>query len=89
MSEPTKAYILIQTQRGRTGVADRLRAIPGVIVAVDVTGPYDVLALAGAASAGNGIDDILDAARDVPGVLRAIAAPLIATDAGAPIVDAA
>jgi len=39
-----KAYILIQTEVGQASeVADRVRDIPGVDEAHDVTGPYDVI----------------------------------------------
>jgi len=38
------AYILIQTEVGKAAeVATEVRAIPGVIEADDVTGPYDVI----------------------------------------------
>ena len=39
------AYVLIQTEVGKAaGVATLLREIAGVVVADDVTGPYDVIA---------------------------------------------
>ncbi|MCM2578754.1 Lrp/AsnC family transcriptional regulator [Streptomyces meridianus] len=42
-----KAYILIQTEVGKASVvAETIAAIPGVIQAEDVTGPYDVIARA-------------------------------------------
>jgi len=38
------AYILIQTEVGKAAdVATEVRAIPGVIEADDITGPYDVI----------------------------------------------
>ena len=38
------AYILIQTEVGKAAsVAEQVRAIPGVVAADDVTGPYDVV----------------------------------------------
>jgi len=38
------AYILIQTEVGKAAdVAGEVRAIPGVVAADDVTGPYDVI----------------------------------------------
>jgi DNA-binding Lrp family transcriptional regulator len=42
-----RAYILIQTEVGKAAaVATAIRDIPGVQSADDVTGPYDVIALA-------------------------------------------
>ena len=90
MEQPTDAFIFVQTERWGTSVADRLRTIPGIVAADEVSGPYDALALARTAEGGAGIDPILDAVRDVPGVLRAIAAPLTPTKGVAdPRVDAA
>jgi len=38
------AYILIQTEVGKAErVATQVRALPGVVAADDVTGPYDVI----------------------------------------------
>jgi len=87
MTQLTKAYLLVQTERWGTTVADRLRAIPGVELAADVTGPYDALALVGSIDDG-GVGRILDTVRGLPGVLRVIAAPVVGTDA-AGHVDAA
>ncbi|MEJ5945390.1 Lrp/AsnC ligand binding domain-containing protein [Pseudokineococcus basanitobsidens] len=40
-----QAYVLVQTQVGRSSeVAAALAAVPGVVLAEDVTGPYDVIA---------------------------------------------
>lgn len=40
-----QAYILIQTEVGRAAaVAQSIGAIPGVVLAEDVTGPYDCIA---------------------------------------------
>jgi DNA-binding Lrp family transcriptional regulator len=39
-----QAYVLIQTEVGKAAtVAESIRAISGVAVAEDVTGPYDVI----------------------------------------------
>ena len=53
MNEATMvhAYILVQTEVGRSvAVAQQIAAIPGVISAEDVTGPYDVIVRAEAES---------------------------------------
>ena len=44
-----RAYVLIQTEVGKAArVADEVRSIEGVVSADDVTGPYDVIAVASA-----------------------------------------
>jgi hypothetical protein len=70
-------------------VADRLREISGVVLAEDVSGPYDALALISCADESDGLPRILDAVRDVPGVLRVLAAPLLASEDPGARVDAA
>ena len=51
----TQAYVLIQTDVGRSAqVADEVGRIEGVIAAHNVTGNYDVIALAEAES----VDDL-------------------------------
>ena len=53
MSEPimVNAYILIQTEVGKAaGVAREIATIAGVTSAEDVTGPYDVIVRAEAAT---------------------------------------
>jgi DNA-binding Lrp family transcriptional regulator len=89
MQQSIKAYLLVQTERWGTTVAERLRAIPGVLDAHDVTGPYDALALVSSDDEGGGLHGILDAVRDVPGVLRVLAAPLLASEDRGSRVDAA
>ncbi|MGI8808652.1 MAG: Lrp/AsnC family transcriptional regulator [Acidimicrobiales bacterium] len=51
MSDVAQAYVLIQTDVGRSAqVAEEVGAIDGVIAAHNVTGNYDVIVLAEAAS---------------------------------------
>ncbi len=39
-----QAYVLVQTEVGKTSqVASGIRELPGVVLAEDVTGPYDVI----------------------------------------------
>ncbi len=48
---PVRAYILIQTDVGKsTSVAGQVRTVEGVLAADDVIGPYDVIAECGAES---------------------------------------
>jgi DNA-binding Lrp family transcriptional regulator len=43
-SEVVQAYILVQTEVGRSAaVAGQITELPGVVSAEDVTGPYDVI----------------------------------------------
>jgi hypothetical protein len=72
-TETMEAYVLVQTDTGRQ-IADAVRAVPGVVFADDVSGPYDALALA--RYDGEGFDGVLAQIRALPGVIHALAAPL-------------
>ena len=62
----TDAYVLIQTQVGKTAkVAASVQAVPGVSEAASVVGPYDVVARAQA-------EDIDKLARLVTSQVRAL-----------------
>lgn len=51
MNSPAQAYVLIQTDVGRSAqVAEEVGAIDGVIAAHNVTGNYDVIVLVEAGS---------------------------------------
>jgi DNA-binding Lrp family transcriptional regulator len=89
MQEIQKTYILVQTEGGVSRIAGRLRAVPGVVLAHDLTGPYDALALATIGGDEGALDRLVDAIRELPGVLRAIAAPLIPAEPADACVDAA
>jgi hypothetical protein len=52
-------------------------AIPGVLSAEDVSGAFDAVALAGAGSTRHLIDQIIAKIMSLPGVTRALPAPLI------------
>jgi len=72
------AYILIQTEVGKApSVVDEVGAIDGVTVAHDVTGPYDVIVQAQAAS----IDDlgrlVVASIQKVPGITRTLTCPVV------------
>ncbi len=72
------AYILIQTEVGRAPmVVEEVGAIDGVTVAHDVTGPYDVIVQAQAAS----IDDlgrlVVASIQTVPGITRTLTCPVV------------
>lgn len=73
-----RAFVLIQTEVGRAAdVAERLRSIPGVVNADDVTGPYDIIAQA---EAGN-VDDlgriVVSRVQLIEGITRTLTCPVI------------
>lgn len=70
-----KAYVLIQTE-GTQPISGAIRSLPGVISADDLRGPYDAIALADSVSADRPIQRIIDDIKSVPGVVRALNAPL-------------
>ena len=72
-----KAYVLIQTEANREPIAESLREIDGVISAQDLTGPYDAIALARSDSTRSLTEQVVAQIQYLPGVIRALSAPLI------------
>jgi len=73
-----RAYVLIQAEVGRAAqVAQRALAIDGVVSAEDVTGPYDVIVRAEAAS----IDDlgrmVVSHIQLIDGITRTVTCPVV------------
>ncbi len=69
----TRAFILIETQVGRVRqVAEGLRAIPGVIYADAIAGPYDVIALVEVSDMREMADLITTKVQGIRGVERTI-----------------
>lgn len=73
-----RAYVLIQTEVGRAAeVAGYLKDLPGVVTADDVTGPYDIIAQAEAAS----VDDlgriVVSRVQLIEGITRTLTCPVI------------
>jgi len=73
-----QAYILIQSEIGSSeSVVHATRAVPGVVEAFEVTGPYDVIVRCGADS----VDDlgkfIVGAIQKVPGITRTLTCPVV------------
>jgi DNA-binding Lrp family transcriptional regulator len=73
-----QAYILIQTEVGKAAsVATDIANVPGVTLAEDVTGPYDVIVRAEAAT----VDDlgklVLAQIQAVPGITRTLTCPVV------------
>jgi DNA-binding Lrp family transcriptional regulator len=72
------AYVLIQTDVGRAAdVARQIGEVPGVVVAEDVTGPYDVIARVEASS----IDElgrlVVSHVQLIEGITRTLTCPVV------------
>jgi len=72
------AYILIQTEVGKAAkVAQEVAAVDGVVAADDVTGPYDVIAKAEAAT----VDDlgrlVVSRIQMIDGITRTLTCPVV------------
>lgn len=72
------AYVLIQTEVGKAAyVATKAAAIEGVVSAEDVTGPYDVIVRADAAS----VDDlgrmVVSKIQLIEGITRTVTCPVV------------
>ena len=73
-----QAYILIQTEVGKaSAVAIAVSAIPGVISAEDVTGPYDVIVRAEADTVDNLGRLVVAQVQGVPGITRTLTCPVV------------
>jgi DNA-binding Lrp family transcriptional regulator len=73
-----RAYILIQTEVGKAAdVAREIADIDGVVSADDVTGPYDVIAVAEADS----VDDlgrmVVSRVQLIEGITRTLTCPVV------------
>ena len=73
-----QAYILIQTEVGKAAeVAGEISGIPGVTLAEDVTGPYDVIVRAQS----DNVDDlgrlVTTQIQAVPGITRTLTCPVV------------
>jgi len=72
------AYVLIQTDVGKAAdVARQVGAIEGIVLAEDVTGPYDVICRAEAAN----IDElgrmVVSNVQSIAGITRTITCPVV------------
>ena len=73
-----RAYVLIQTEVGKAAaVASEIGALEGIVTADDVTGPYDVIATAEAAS----VDDlgkmVVSKVQMIEGITRTLTCPVV------------
>lgn len=73
-----QAYILIQTEVGKaTAVAETVSGIPGVLLAEDVTGPYDVIVRAQADSVDQLGHMVVARVQQVDGITRTLTCPVV------------
>jgi DNA-binding Lrp family transcriptional regulator len=72
------AYVLIQTEVGKAaGVARQVGAINGVVVAEDVTGPYDVIARVEADSIDELGQLVVSHVQLIEGITRTLTCPVV------------
>lgn len=75
---PVHAYVLIQTEVGRAAsVARSVGAIPGVVTAEDVTGPYDVIVRVEAASVDELGRMVVSRVQLIKGITRTVTCPVV------------
>ena len=73
-----QAYILIQTEVGKaSAVARTVSEIPGVLVAEDVTGPYDVIVRAEAETVDELGRLVVAKVQRVEGITRTLTCPVV------------
>ena len=73
-----QAYILIQTEVGRSGdVAKEIAQLTGVTMAEDVTGPYDVIARVEAANVDELGHLVIARIQDVKGITRTLTCTIV------------
>lgn len=78
MPTTVNAYILIQTEVGHAAsVAQEIAELPGVTVAEDVTGPYDVIVRAEAASVDELGRLVVARIQGVTGITRTLTCPVV------------
>lgn len=73
-----RAYVLIQTEVGKAAsVASRVAEIPGVVLAEDVTGPYDVIVQAEADSVDELGRMVVSRVQLIEGITRTLTCPVV------------
>jgi len=73
-----RAFVLIQTESGKTGrVAQEIATIQGVSSAVVVTGPYDIIAVVQAASIDSLGKMVVSRIQGVKGITRTLTCPVV------------
>lgn len=73
-----QAYILIQTEVGKAhAVAEVVSALPGVVKADDVTGPYDVILRAQADTVDELGRMVVAEVQKIEGITRTLTCPVV------------
>jgi DNA-binding Lrp family transcriptional regulator len=73
-----QSYVLIQTEVGKAAtVVQAIRDIPGVTLAEDVTGPYDVIVRAEAQTMDELGRLVVARIQAVPGITRTLTCPVV------------
>jgi len=73
-----QAYILIQTEVGKSSdVSVEIRRMPGVTLAEDVTGPYDVIARVEASSVDELGSLVISRIQDIKGITRTLTCTVV------------
>ncbi len=74
-----QAYILVQTEVGAAvDVTRRICEVAGVRLAEDVTGPYDIIVRAEAATMDDFGRSVLHEIQGIPGITRTLTCPVVA-----------
>ncbi len=72
------AYVLIQTEVGRAAtVARTIQQVDGVVTAEGVTGPYDVIARAEAATVDELGQMVVGRIQLIDGIIRTVTCPVV------------
>jgi DNA-binding Lrp family transcriptional regulator len=75
---PVHAYVLIQTEVGRAPtVARMIASLDGVVAAEGVTGPYDVIVQAEAASVDELGQMVVGRLQMIEGITRTVTCPVV------------
>ena len=73
-----QAYILIQTEVGKSSdVSLEVRQLTGVVLAEDVTGPYDVIARVEASSVDELGSLVISRIQDIKGITRTLTCTVV------------
>jgi DNA-binding Lrp family transcriptional regulator len=72
------AYILVQTEMGAAaGVRATIAALPGILSAEDVTGPYDIIVRAEAPGMDELGREVISAIQRIGGITRTLTCPVV------------
>lgn len=75
---PVQAYILVQTEMGAANtVRSTIAALPGIVTAEDVTGPYDIIVRAEAIGMDEFGREVLGAIQQIGGITRTLTCPVV------------